>query len=1179
MSATERRSLGVLLRALADESPDTSAMGDAFEYVTDLALWSSPEFGARIKQIWRWEDWPDAEDRDLGIDRVVSTVDGELWAVQARGYAASTSVTYSGIATFLAAAATGQFALSLLVTSTDSIADNARKIARRQSVPTRILDRSWLESLDIDWPADLAGLREAVKSASSGRGPAETARAAARHELLPHQQAAVEDALAEFAKQAEQRDDVRAKLLMPCGTGKTLTCHAVAEQLGARQILVLVPSLALLAQTMRAWQAQSRGRLRVIAVCSDESVAAASTDDIVVEPSELLAPVTTDSNALADFLKGKNPMPEDKPWPTVVFSTYHSSPVVAAAQKLIAGTRGHSFDLLVADEAHYLAGNVSRDFATALDATKLQARRRLFATATPRIISTALKDTLAKDGRDHHVVSMDDPAVFGHVAHELRFSQALADKLLTDYRVLVLGVDDADVAHMIDQRELLKLQSGNEIITDAASLAAAVAVYRTVTEHDAARLVSYHSRISGAEKFARLLDGIPQWLPPRLRTKHLSAYAVKGTMPTGKRRQILKRLVFDTMRSDGACLVANARCLTEGVDIPTLDGVVFVDPRRSRIDVVQSVGRAIRRAENKTRGLVVIPVSLNRDDDAETALSSGAFSRVWEVLGALRDHDDSLAEELDALRTSLGRRGRIEREALPKILLDLPNWVTGEFAQAIRLKMVERTTSSFYYNLGLLQAFVAREGHARVPSDHVEDGINLGRWVVTQRQFKSKDRLSDDRRAQLEALPGWSWDSRADKWAENLTALDNFAKREGHANVRADHIENGVRLGDWVHTQRKSRTALTAERIAQLEAIPGWTWDHQGDRWNQCYAALQKFVDREADIRVPKGSTEDGVNLYAWVSEQRANKDALSPERRARLEALPGWSWRVKADTWDQKFALLQQFAEREGHARVPYSHIEDGVALGVWVKARRGEKNSLSAERRTKLEALPGWTWDSRAHGWAEKLALLHNFVEREGHARVPYNHVESGFALGYWAADQRGKRSKTMTVERRAQLEAMPGWSWGSYRDQGWDQSYAALETFAEREGHARVPRRHNENGISLGLWVTEQRAKEETLAEERRTKLEALPGWTWDPRADDWDRGYAALKTFTERTGQALAPQGYSENGVYLGTWIMVQRRNKDKLTPQRIEQLEALPGWTWRSDSLTRARMLSSSVGTT
>ncbi|ELB93976.1 hypothetical protein Rwratislav_06260, partial [Rhodococcus wratislaviensis IFP 2016] len=446
-------------------SPDTSALGSAFESVADLALWSSPEFGARIKQIWRWEDWPGARGRDLGIDRVISTIDGELWAVQAKGYGSGTSLTYSGktgIATFLAAAGTGQFAMKLVVTSSDSVADNARQIAARQSVPTRILDRSWLESLDIDWPRGLAEVRDAVAAAAGGEGPAQIARAAGRHNLAPHQKAAVKDVLTSLDTQSTE--DSRAKLLMPCGTGKTVTCHAVAEELGAQQVLVLVPSLSLLAQTMRAWQSQSQGRLRVIAVCSDESVVARGNDDIVMDPSEILAPVTTDPNALASFLVGSGAQATHELWPTVVFCTYHSSPVVAAAQELVTRLDSHSFDLAVADEAHYLAGNVSKTFATVLDATKIRARRRLFATATPRIVSTKLKDTLAKDGRDHDVVSMDDPDIFGPVAHELRFSEALADGLLTDYQVVVLGIDDADVVTMVDRRRLLKLDGEEEVI-------------------------------------------------------------------------------------------------------------------------------------------------------------------------------------------------------------------------------------------------------------------------------------------------------------------------------------------------------------------------------------------------------------------------------------------------------------------------------------------------------------------------------------------------------------------------------------------------------------------------------------------------------------------------------------------------------------------------------------------
>ncbi|MDG3017239.1 helicase associated domain-containing protein [Speluncibacter jeojiensis] len=733
--------------------------------------------------------------------------------------------------------------------------------------------------------------------------------------------------------------------------------------------------------------------------------------------------------------------------------------MVAAAQDLLADTNRHSFDLVVADEAHYLAGKVSRTFGTVLDATRIRAQRRIFATATPRIISTKLKNTLAQDGRDHDVVSMDDPEVFGPVAHELRFSKALADGLLTDYQVVVLGIDDSRVTEMIDHRQLLTLE-GADITTDAATLAAAVATYRTVTEYGAKRLVSYHSRIAGAEAFAHLLARVAPALPPDLAAR-ISAYAVKGTMPAGKRREVLNRLslVSTELGTPTACVVANARCLTEGVDIPTLDGVIFVDPRRSRIDVVQSVGRAIRRADNKTRGLVVIPVALNRDEDVETALAGSAFNRVWDVLGALRDHDDTLAEEFDTLRTELGCRGTIGDASPRKIVLDLPAWSGPEFVKSVRLKMVEHTSSSFHYNLGLLHAFVEREGHASVPVGHVEARINLGNWTATQRAFKNK--LSAGRREQLEAVPGWSWDPLADAWAAHYSAARAFAAREGHARIPADHFEGHIKLGQWVTVQRQAREQMIPERRIALEALPDWSWDRRADAWADAYAVLESFVRREGHARVAQRHIEDGFNLGTWAAVQRGNKNRLSPERRAQLDELPGWSWDPYADRWNRNFAALESFVRREGHAHVPNKHVEDEVNLGKWVTVQRQTRDKLAPARHALLEALPGWSWDARAALWAQKFAALRAYADREGHARPPQRTVENGINLGSWVNEQRGN-ADNLTFERREQLESLPRWSWNPYAE-AWDQSYVALMKFADREGHADVPRAHVEAGIN--------------------------------------------------------------------------------------------------------------------
>lgn len=460
----------------------------------------------------------------------------------------------------------------------------------------------------------------------------------------------------------------------------------------------------------------------------------------------------------------------------------------------------------------------------------------------------------------------------------------------------------------------------------------------------------------------------------------------------------------------------------------------------------------------------MIPVFIDVDEDPEIALDDSVFFKpVWDVIKALRSHDEELGEQLDELRRQLGR-GRGKARIPAKIRFDLPATVDTDFADAFDVCLVENTTASWeFFWFGMLEQYVAANGHARVPVNHSVGKYNLGSWANVQRYKKAV--LAEARRERLEGLPGWAWDLREQLWSDSIAALGRFVTREGHARVRSDHVEDNVPLGEWVSTQRDRRDKLARERIARLESVPGWSWDHRGDRWAQCYTALKKYVDRTGDIRIPNGCVEDGINLYSWVGEQRANRESLSSHRRAQLEALPGWLWRVKSDAWDRNLALLRDFAEREGHARVRYGQFVQGVALGQWAKAQRTLKEELSPERRRQVEAVPGWTWDSsRAQLWNQRLKLLHKFVEREGHARVRFNHEEDGFALGHWVAGQRKKR-QSMAAERRAQLESLPGWIWAHDRDESWDKNFELLQAFAEREGYARVQRRHREAAWTWG------------------------------------------------------------------------------------------------------------------
>ena len=282
------------------------------------------------------------------------------------------------------------------------------------------------------------------------------------------------------------------------------------------------------------------------------------------------------------------------------------------------------------------------------------------------------------------------------------------------------------------------------------------------------------------------------------------------------------------------------------------------------------------------------------------------------------------------------------------------------------------------------------------------------------------------------------------------------------------------------------------------------------------------------------------------------------------MEALPHWSWDVLADRWDEGLSYLKEVAERVGHTRIPREYkASDGYPVGTWMGTQRAKRGALSPERQVKLEELPGWSWDSRSDNWESGFSHLNDFADREGHARVPdrYRAVD-GFRLGGWSSTQR-IRSDRLTPERKARLEALPGWSWDPFLDK-WEEGFRNLVEFAEREGHASAPRGYRTaDGYRLGSWVGVQRQIGAKMGPDRRARLEALPGWTWDPYSDMWEKGFDQLSEFAHREGHTkVTHRCVTEGGYRLGLWVSNQKANRDSMSPERRARLESLPGWVWR-----------------
>ncbi len=663
----------------------------------------------------------------------------------------------------------------------------------------------------------------------------------------PHQEEAIAAVLEEF------RSKDRATAVMACGTGKTLVALWTFERLKGNTALILAPSLALLKQTLREWRGHGAAG-RYLCVCSDETVR--DDGETRFSAEELGIPVTTNPAEVSRWLR------KDFHGKSLILSTYQSARVLGAGLP-----DGFWFDLAIFDEAHRTAGARDRNFSFGLLDRQVRAAKRLFMTATPSGAIT--------DGSEESPFSMADETIYGRQVYELGLSDAITRGIICDYKVVIGVVTQAEVAAFFSGHAHVWPKGGAMSARDAAYH---IAFARAVQECGAKKVITFHGGVGSADKFSR-----SRWLQEDLLPQGFRTYHVNGRMPAGLRHAILSKFASDDMS-----LVTNARCLNEGVDVPAVDMVAFMSPKKSRIDILQTIGRALRKAPDKTVGYVMLPVLV---DDAGNPLSTAAEYRdLSEVLYSLRSQDGILERRmrLDSLRKGMGERQG--RNALGgRLLFTGPEILPDVMKQAITAKVLTPMGSSWDEMFGRLVAFKKSHGTCLVPRAHAD--IQLSNWVAAQRASRRRERLSQRQMALLDSV-GFPWNPKRTTWETMIAALGDWRAKNGHCNVTA----HDGKLGGFVSNCRRERRLgrMKEERIRELDAM-GFEWKLEeyksdDDQWKERYLALKEFVGTHGIENFSKAP----FDLRRWASTQRKRRErhSLEADRITLLDAI-GFRWKV----------------------------------------------------------------------------------------------------------------------------------------------------------------------------------------------------------------------------------------------------------------------------------------------
>ncbi len=803
----------------ADGLAATKEKGDLFEKLVQSYLTVHPEYRTKLSSVWLLADVPrdvakklNLPANDEGIDLIAETHGGEFWAIQAKYRSdKETALNTRDLAKFAHLSFTHCRGITLGVVAHTTLKPVRKRKLLGKNVVEIGLSR-WLELETEDWAA--------IRANCANKSHTPKARKPRKH-----QKEAVKNIRAHYLDEKNRRG----RMIMPCASGKSLTAFWAAESLGAKTIILAVPSLMLIRQSVKDWTREYvAGGITPdwLCVCSDETVG--KVDSFVSSTYETGIPTTTKEEEIADFLKRKTSAPK------VIFTTYQSSPRLAVAAK----KSGRKIDLCILDEAHKTVGEKSSAFATLLDDRKLEISKRLFMTATERVLH----------GKNEEVLSMDDKRVYGDCFYQLTFKQAIDDGIICDYEILTLLIGDPQIRDIVKKNRFVKDHSRELKTQESASLAAGIALEKVFKKHRIKHAVSFHRSIRSAKDFELQQNEL---LKARVLKTGIENFHISSELSTGQRTEVMHD--FEKSRRS---LITNARCLTEGVDVPAIDCVLFADPKQSVVDIVQAAGRAMRPSAGKEKGYILLPIVVPNGVSFDEFAKSTAFKKIASQITALSTQDERIKDYFRAVT-----EGRKHKGKLISISGDVPAGVNlsfNEFSKSIETEIWRKA--------------------AKVNWRGFEEAREYARGL------------------KLKSSTEWNKHTKSNNFPKDIpVAPDQIYRSQGWANWG-----NWLGTGNVATFLRKYRSFKEAREYARSLNLKSRT------EWNK-YTKAQTLPD---DIPAsPHLTFKDWTNWGDWLGtgtvasflkKYRSFKEARGYARSLNLKNWEEWSKHTQSDSFPE---------------------------------------------------------------------------------------------------------------------------------------------------------------------------------------------------------------------------------------------------------------------------------------